>query len=297
MSKKTANRRPTIHDVARRASVSAATASKVVRGMAGVKKPNVERVRAAMDELNYRMDPIASGLRNERRRIIGTIVPDLESTFFGALVTELEKEAEEAGYHLIVASARGSEMREADLVARMNDWRVMGTILVPVRSEKGLGAEKLRELDMRAVLVDRVNIDDRYDTVTADNSAASASVADLLVAQNHRRILLHGATRVSKSIRLRTEGFSARIKECDPDVRIDTLLSDETLDTQRQAIRSYFDTAGDGYPTAVFSCRSIRHCWCFQNCAGEACVYPMMCALSGLMTRSGCRQPGPALRL
>ena len=35
MSRKNANRRPTIHDVAARASVSAATASKVVRGVAG----------------------------------------------------------------------------------------------------------------------------------------------------------------------------------------------------------------------------------------------------------------------
>ncbi|MGV0875624.1 LacI family DNA-binding transcriptional regulator [Martelella sp. FLE1502] len=253
MSRKNENRRPTIHDVAARASVSAATASKVVRGVAGVKKMNVERVRAAMVELNYRMDPIASGLRNERRRIIGAIVPDLESAFFGALLTELEKLAEEAGYHLIVSSARGSEVREADLVSRMNDWRVMGTILVPVRSERGLGAEKLRELDMLAVLVDRVNVDDRYDTVTADNSAASASVADLLLGQNHRRILIHGATRISKSIRLRMEGFMARVREIDDTVRIDTLLSDETLDIQRQAIRDYFDEAADEHPTAVFS--------------------------------------------
>lgn len=248
------HRRATIHDVARTAGVSAATVSKVLRGVKSVREDNVDRVRKAVAALNYRMDPIASGLRGEQRRIIGALVPDLESPFFGRLVTGLERAAEAAGYHMIVASSRESEAREADLVARMNDWRVAGCVLVPVRSERGLGAKKLRDLGMQAVLVDRVSADDRYDTVSADNHAASAAVADLLIGGGHRHILLHGATRKSKAIRTRLTGFEEHARALDPSVEIDELLSDEPLETQRAAIRTFFENHKDSArPTAVFS--------------------------------------------
>ncbi|WP_068110465.1 LacI family DNA-binding transcriptional regulator [Tropicimonas marinistellae] len=250
-------RRATIHDVARHAGVSAATVSKVLRGVSSVKAENADRVHAAVKALGYRMDPLASGLRNEYRRIIGAVVPDLESAFFGALVAGLEDAAERAGYHMIVSSSRESEEREADLVARMNDWRVAGTILAPVRSERGRGAAMLRELDMTAVLVDRVSADDRYDTVTADNFEASAEVADFLLGLGHRHVLLHGATQISKAVRTRLAGFSKRAKAREPGVHIDTLLSDDDLEVQREAVREYFDVAlgenTQGGPTAVFS--------------------------------------------
>jgi len=211
-------------------------------------------VQDAVRSLGYRMDPLAAGLRQEQRRIIGAIVPDLQSPFFGALVTGLERAAEAAGYTTIIASSRESEEREADLVARMNDWRVAGTILAPVRSERGAGAGMLRQLEMRAVLVDRVSADDRFDSVTADNFEASANVADFLLAAGHRHILLHGATRISKAVRTRLDGFSTRARTLLPDVRIDTLLSDDDLSVQRDAIRDYFDIhRGGDRPSAVFS--------------------------------------------
>ena len=247
-------RRATIHDVARAAGVSAATVSKALRGDASVKPANVRRIRAAIEELGYRKDPLASGLRNERRRIIGAIVPDLESPFFGALITGLEHAAETAGYTMIVASSRESEAREAEVVRRMNDWRVAGTILIPVRSECGLGAGELRELGMRAVLVDRVSADDRFDTVAADNYKASADVADFLIGAGHRHVLLHGATRVSKSVRTRVEGFTDRARALAPGVRFDKLVSDGDIDTQREVIREYFDSRDTAErPTAIFS--------------------------------------------
>lgn len=247
-------RRATIHDVARTAGVSAATVSKTLRGVASVKPANARRIKEAIEELGYRMDPLASGLRNEQRRIIGAVVPDLESPFFGALVTGLERAAEAAGYTMIVASSRESEAREAELVGRMNDWRVAGTILVPVRSERGLGAKKLRAFGMKAVLVDRVSADKHFDTVAADNYKASADVADFLIDAGHRHLLLHGATRVSKAVRTRVEGFTDRARERAPGVRIDKQVSDGDLDTQRQLIRDYFDGhVAAKRPTAAFS--------------------------------------------
>ncbi len=247
-------RRATIHDVAHQAGVSAATVSKVLHGVTTVKPESVARIHKAIAALGYRMDPLASGLRNEQRRIIGCVVPDLESSFFGALVTGLERAAEAAGYQMIIASSRESETREAALVARIDDWRVAGMVLVPVRSECGLGAQVLRQRDMHAVLVDRVSADERFDTVSADNYEASATIADFLIERGHRHILLLGATRISRAVRARVEGFIARAAALEPSARIDRLLSDDDRVTQRDHIRHYFDDRqGRARPSAVFS--------------------------------------------
>ena len=254
MSRDATPRRPTIHDVARAAGVSAATVSKVLRGSSSVKRVNAARVEGAVAQLGYRPDPLAAGLRQEQRRIIGVIVPDLESPFFGALAAGLERAAEDAGFTAIIASSRECEAREAGLVARMGDWRVAGTVLAPVRSERGAGTAALLDLGMRAVLIDRVSAHGRFDTVTTDNFAASARVAELLLEQGHRHVLLHGATCISKAVRTRLEGFTARARAINPGVEIDTLLSDDGLNTQQRGIAAYFDAhGGAARPTAVFA--------------------------------------------
>ena len=101
-------RRASIHDVASRAGVSAATVSKVMQGVTTVRPENAQRVFDAVQLLGYRVDPLASDLRRARRRIIGAIVPEFESEFFGSVVTQLERLAEQRGYALVAASSRES---------------------------------------------------------------------------------------------------------------------------------------------------------------------------------------------
>ena len=50
-----AQRRPSIHDVASRAGVSAATVSKVMQGVPTVRPENVQRVNDAVEMLGYRL--------------------------------------------------------------------------------------------------------------------------------------------------------------------------------------------------------------------------------------------------
>ena len=62
MSRSGARRRSSIHDVASRAGVSAATVSKVVHGVTTVRADNVQRVHDAIAALDYRLDPLASDI-------------------------------------------------------------------------------------------------------------------------------------------------------------------------------------------------------------------------------------------
>jgi LacI family transcriptional regulator, galactose operon repressor len=244
-------RRPSIHDVASRAGVSAATVSKVMQGVTTVRPENAQRVFDAVQLLGYRVDPLASDLRRAKRRMIGAIVPEFESEFFGSMVTQLEQLAEQRGYALVAASSRESEARERDILDRMHDWRVAGVVLLPVRNEHGPAALLMKKYGMTGVMIDRVLADDVFDTVSADSAAASAEVARALIEKGHRHILVVGLGEQAATVKARLDGFRATATELAPDVRIDVILSGSDVEPLRASLRDYF---GKGErPTAVYS--------------------------------------------
>lgn len=243
-------RRSSIHDVARHAGVSAATVSKVMHGVSTVRPENAQRVREAIDALDYRVDPFASDLRRSTRRIIGAIVPELESEFFGSMVTALERLAEQRGFALVAATSRESQERESLLIERMTDWRVSGIVLAPVRSEHGPGTDLLKRIGMTSVLIDRVTSDDVFDTVTAAGTKASAEVAHHLIEAGHRHVLLLGLSDASIAVQKRIEGFKEVALAEDPAMKIDVLLADGDIAQLRSALAAYF---GNSKPTAIYS--------------------------------------------
>lgn len=251
MAQEAARRRPSIHDVASRAGVSAATVSKVMHGVPTVKPENARRVFDAVELLGYRVDPLASDLRRARRRIVGAIVPEFESEFFGSMVTQLERLAEQRGYALVAASSRESEAREREILVRMHDWRVSGVVLAPVRNEHGPAAAFMKANGMTGVLIDRVLADDSFDTVSADSAAASAEVARELVSRGHRHILVVGLGEQAATVRARLDGFRGRALELAPDLRIDVILCESDVEPLRASLRDYF--AKGERPTAVYS--------------------------------------------
>jgi LacI family transcriptional regulator len=244
-------RRASIHDVASRAGVSAATVSKVMQGVATVRPENVQRVYDAVEALGYRVDPLASDMRRAKRRIIGAIVPEFESEFFGSTITQLERLAEQRGYALVAASSRESEERERDILARMHDWRVSGVVLAPVRNEHGPAAGLMKKYGMTGVLIDRVLADDAFDTVSADSAAASAEVARALVEKGHRHVLVIGLGEQAATIRARLDGFRTTALKLAPDMRIDVILTDRDVEPLRAKLSDYF-SKGER-PSAVYS--------------------------------------------
>lgn len=249
MSSKAGNR-ASIHDVAGRAGVSAATVSKFLQGVSTIKAANVEKIKAAILALDYRPDPLAADLRRARRNIIGLIIPDLQSEFFGALASRFETLAEKEGYSLSIASSHESEDRELELVERMSSWRVAGTILAPVRSERGTGASRMKELGMDGVFVDRVNSDTEYDTIGVDNAKASAEVCRMLSNIGHRHVLVLGLGQVSKNVRLRVSAFQQEALRFCPEMKIDVILTTGGVDDLRVKLGEQLDREP---PTAVYS--------------------------------------------
>ncbi|MER3410438.1 MAG: LacI family transcriptional regulator, partial [Thermoleophilia bacterium] len=87
----------TLREVALRAGVSVATASRVARGFDGVRPETRARVQRAMRELLY----VPPGRRAESGAI-GLLLPELSNPIFHALAQAMEAEATRLGLATIL---------------------------------------------------------------------------------------------------------------------------------------------------------------------------------------------------
>ncbi|MGZ6339878.1 MAG: LacI family DNA-binding transcriptional regulator, partial [Candidatus Limnocylindrales bacterium] len=82
----------TIYEVAALAGVSPATVSRVLNG-GPVSEEYVQRVRDAVEALQFRPNRTARNLRRQESEIIALVIPDIENPFFTALARGVEDQA------------------------------------------------------------------------------------------------------------------------------------------------------------------------------------------------------------
>lgn len=117
-----------LKDVAARAGVAVNTASTILnrRPNSWASKETEARVFAAAEELGYRPNRAALGLRFGRFNTLGLLIPDLHNPFYTAFADMMEVEAELRGYDLIVESWRTDLAREKHCLDDMLDRQVDG---------------------------------------------------------------------------------------------------------------------------------------------------------------------------
>ena len=125
------NRQVTRDDVAKAAGVSNAVVSYFVSGSRPVGADTAARVQAAIDELGYSPNPVASALRSGKTTTLGVVVPAINNPFYSEYALELEAAASRRGHVLIVTNSHGDPDAEALLIDRLST-RTDGIIVASV---------------------------------------------------------------------------------------------------------------------------------------------------------------------
>lgn len=115
----------TLREVAQRAGVSVATASRVASGSSNVRSKTRERVERAMRELLY----VPPGRRGATG-VIGLLVPELSNPIFPALAEAIETRAAPSGLASILCNTQSAAYREIDYVHMLLDRGVEGMIFI-----------------------------------------------------------------------------------------------------------------------------------------------------------------------
>ena len=179
----------TLRDVARVAGVHPGTVSRALNPQTRslVNERTARRVLAAAEELGYRPNPIARGLRTNRSHTIGVLVPDLMNPLFAAVVRGIEDGLREGGYTPLIANTDNDAEREQVAFEAMSARQVDGFIAATARRDHWLLADQAGS-DAKVVLVNRRVDSDAFPAVTGDDHEGVRLAVEHLADLGHRRI-------------------------------------------------------------------------------------------------------------
>ncbi|MEU4402974.1 LacI family DNA-binding transcriptional regulator [Streptosporangium sp. NPDC023963] len=183
-------RRPTMVDVATRAGVSLKTVSRVVNNAPHVQPELVERVLAAVAELGFRRNHLASSLRSgQTTATVGLLIEEIANPFYATIAGAAAEVARQHGTMLIIASSEEDPAREQQLLRDMCARRVDGLLVVPAGDDHSFMRAEV-ELGTPVVFLDRPAGGLLADTVLLDNRGGARAGVRRLVEAGHRRIAI-----------------------------------------------------------------------------------------------------------
>jgi LacI family transcriptional regulator len=206
-------------DVARRAGVSLATASRALNGgERRVRADLRERVLAAASELDYAVNAQAQAVARGRTSVVGLLVHDIADPYFSSIAAGVMRAADEHGLIVTLASTMRTPSREPGYIATLRGQRARAVILAGSRvDDQPLNDRLNRELNAFEAAGGRVAVigQDRLpaDTVLVENRASARDLATSLADLGYRRFaLLAGPSRLLTA-RDRLRGFTEGLAE------------------------------------------------------------------------------------
>lgn len=214
----------TMHDVARLAGVSIKTVSNVINDYPHVRADTRDRVLAAIDELEYRPNLSARGLRSGRTGVIGLAVPALRENYFAELADSIIRAADARGLGVVVEQTSGERQRELDVVSGGRPRLTDGLLFSP--SALGQSDAHLLSTEFPLVLLGERIFDGPTDHVAMHNVSSSRAAVEHLLDTGRRRVAIIGTGEREGddvgSASLRLDGYLQALK--DAGVEIDERL-------------------------------------------------------------------------
>ncbi|MGH7492865.1 MAG: LacI family DNA-binding transcriptional regulator [bacterium] len=177
-------------EIAHKTGFSVSTVSRVLHDHSNKYKISAatkEVIRKAAEELGYRPNKLARGLRLNQTLEIGVIVPDIANPFFATLVKSIAGELRKSGYSIFVYDSDENTAIEAESVNILLEKKADGLIIAPVGQES-LHLKEIVRAGMAWVMVDRCFESLQADAVSVDNARGAYLATQHLIREGHRQI-------------------------------------------------------------------------------------------------------------
>lgn len=182
----------TLRDISCKAGVSISTASRVLNGKTEkyrISQQTQLRVRKAAEQLAYRPNQLARGLRLKKTHTIGLVVPDISNPFFAYVARIIQIQAYQAGYSLFVCNTDENQLTEIEQIELLLSHKLDGIIIMPV----GIKYEHIYRLvseHIPFVLIDRCFDEIDANSVVVDNYSGAYKAVEHLIENGHQRIAI-----------------------------------------------------------------------------------------------------------
>ena len=137
-------------DVAELAGVSPTTVSRVINKKGYLSQKTIDKVHAAMQELNYKPNNLARGLQGKSAKLVGLIFPNISNIFYAELIERLEDELFKQGYKTIICNSEHDPNKEKDYLEMLAANQCDGII----SSSHNLGIEDYEKVEAPIVALE-----------------------------------------------------------------------------------------------------------------------------------------------
>lgn len=178
---------PRLSDVAARAGVSPGTVSHVLNHPHKVRPETRERVLAAIEELGFSRNGMASALARGDTLTIGLVVPSLGNSLFVDVARGAQAGTRAQGYYLNLATADDDQELFVVHMRRMNEVRASGLLIAPLSAQRDSVARS-RNAGCPVVVLNHDEGDPDACRVLVDNEEVGRLAVEHLTSLGRRRI-------------------------------------------------------------------------------------------------------------
>lgn len=201
----------TIKDIARETGLGLATISSYLNG-GNVREKNRQKIEAAIEELHFEVNEVARGLKTNKTKMVGIIIPELNNIFCAEIITEVEDRLRAHGYATMICDCRTDEKREEEAVEFLNKRRVDGLIIMP-SAGSGKYLRTFMNKKKPVILLDRKFQDVECDSVLVDNAGAAKDAVWRLIRAGHENIGIIAGPKGVFTAEERLSGYRAALAE------------------------------------------------------------------------------------
>lgn len=187
MSKQT-----TVKDIAKALGVHHTTVSRALRNHPDVNASTRETVHEIAAQMNYVPNSFASSLRNNQRKVIGLIVPDIRPHFFAQTIHYFTNIAFEAGYTVMICQSNEDGTQEIENVRVLMQNRVAGVFAsISQKTDNFDHFIQLEKQGIPLVFFDRLPQGQSFSIVETNNYQGSYDLTKYLISKNKRKIAFY----------------------------------------------------------------------------------------------------------
>ncbi|RNI31412.1 LacI family DNA-binding transcriptional regulator [Rufibacter latericius] len=244
----------TIKDIAAELGMSISSVSRALNDHPHQSESTKQRVREAVEKLNYRHNAVAASLRNNRSRTIGLIVPKISMYFISTVITAIQNKLQEYEYNLMVCQSNDSVKLEKQLVNAMYAARVEGLIVsTTLHTEDFSPFDVFTNAHTPLLFFDRVPLNYQVHKIQGDDYQGGYQTTRHLLEQGARRIAHIGGPLSCSIYRDRFSGYRDAMEEYGAPLE-ENLLFFHELTKENTLLDCEVLFKPGSLPDAVFAC-------------------------------------------
>lgn len=229
----------TIKDVARETGVHVSTVSRALspNARSSLSDEVVTRIRKKAEEMGYRPNRVASGLRTKRTMSVGIMIPDIANALFPPIVRGVESVLEPAGYASILVNTDNDPARESRLFDVLMERGVDGIIDAAVHRLDPALVRRAKEVPI--VTANRMVDGAGIPSVVNDDAGGVRMMAQKLYDAGHRNIAHIAGPQDLSTGTTRRSAFMTTMKNLGLDLKPGMIAAAEryTVDDGRRCAR------------------------------------------------------------